>query len=356
MAATSTLRLGILGAARIAPAAVIAPARHVEGVRVTAIAARDRNRATAFAARHGIGRVHDSYAELLEDPEIDAVYIPLPNGLHGAWTERAIRAGKHVLCEKPFAANAAEAETVAAVADASDRVVMEAFHWRYHPLATDLLTRVADGWFGSITRIHSAFCFPLLNRDDIRWSRELAGGSLMDAGCYPVNMVRAVMHAAGAGEPEVTGARAAFTAGGVDRSLRGHLAWAGTPGSVRCGMFAPLHPVDIHLRIEGTEGSVFVLNPLAPQLFGRAIYRRSGARHTERASKTPSYRFQMEAFRDAVRDGAPFGSTVTDAVANMRVIDALYTASGVTPHRPTPLSGSGPSGSTRSSTPDPSPG
>ncbi len=340
MTSGSDIRIGVLGAAAIAPAAVIGPARHVDGVTVTAIAARDRARAEAFATKHGIATVHESYATLLDDPEIDAVYIPLPNGLHGVWTIRAIEAGKHVLCEKPFAASAAEARTVAAVAEASDRVVMEAFHWRYHPLNTELLEAVAAGDLGQVTEVRGAFCFPLPKPSDIRWSRVLAGGSLMDAGCYPVNMVRAVAAAAGLGEPEVTGAKAAFTNGGVDRALRGRLRWGDdATGTIRCGMFDPLHPVDIRLKVTGTEGSVAVRNPLAPQLFGRAVYRRNGTRRTVRASRTPSYTFQMQAFRDAVREGAPFPSTVTDAVANMAVIDALYEAAGVTPHVPTPMIG-----------------
>lgn len=340
--ASDDIRIGVLGAAAIAPAAVIGPARKVDGVAVTAIAARDRARAEAFATKHGIATVHESYASLIDDPDIDAVYVPLPNGLHGAWTKRAIQAGKHVLCEKPFTANAAEAREVAAVADASDRVVMEAFHWRYHPLNIGVLDAVAAGDFGQITGVRAAFCFPLLNREDIRWSRPLAGGSLMDAGCYPVNMVRAVAAAAGHGEPDVRSAKAAFTNGGVDRALRGRLAWVGDPGdtadgAIRCGMFDPFHPVDIRLKITGTEGSASVRNPLAPQLFGHAVYRRNGVRRTVRASRTPSYKFQMLAFRDAIRDGAPFPSTTADAVANMAVIDALYEAAGVVPHRPTPV-------------------
>lgn len=346
MTTSADLRIGVLGAAAIAPAAIVRPARAVEGVRVTAIAARDRRRAEAFATRHGIDRVHDDYAAVLDDPDIDAVYIPVPNGLHGAWTIRAIQAHKHVLCEKPFTASAAEARAVADVAHRSDRVVMEAFHWRYHPLNQRLLAAVAAGDLGSITSVRGTFCFPLLKRGDIRWSRTLAGGSLMDAGCYPVNMVRAVMTAAGAGEPTVTGATAAFTGQGVDRALRGRMRWSGTEsdgspgdtdGAIRCGMFDPLHPVDIRLQVVGTDGSVTVRNPLAPQLFGHAVYRRDGARRVDRAERTPSYTYQLEVFRDAVRDGAPFASTVDDAIANMAVIDALYDAAGVTPHTPTPL-------------------
>ncbi|MBW2314770.1 MAG: Gfo/Idh/MocA family oxidoreductase, partial [Deltaproteobacteria bacterium] len=126
------LRVGVLGAARIAPMALLRPARQVPGVEVSAVAARDVDKARRFAGKHGIPRVFESYDALLADPDVDAVYVPLPNGLHADWTIRAIEAGKHVLCEKPFTANAGEAERVAKAARASDRVVMEAFHWRYH--------------------------------------------------------------------------------------------------------------------------------------------------------------------------------------------------------------------------------
>jgi predicted dehydrogenase len=126
--------MGTLGAARITPKALIEPARAVPEVTVTAVAARDPQRARAFAAKHGVARVHDSYEALIADPDVDAIYNPLPNSLHAPWTLRAIAAGKHVLCEKPFTSNAAEAEQVAAAARASGLVVMEAMHYRYHPL------------------------------------------------------------------------------------------------------------------------------------------------------------------------------------------------------------------------------
>jgi hypothetical protein len=130
----SDLRIGTLGAARITPMALIWPARSTAGVSVTAVAARDKARADKFARKHRIGKVHDDYGLLLADPEIDAVYNPLPNSLHAEWTLRALDAGKHVLCEKPFTSNAPEAERVHQAAEQSDRVVMEAFHYRYHPL------------------------------------------------------------------------------------------------------------------------------------------------------------------------------------------------------------------------------
>jgi predicted dehydrogenase len=143
-----TLRIGCLGAARIAPAALTKPAAGNPGVSCAAVAARDVTRARAFADKHKIPVVHDSYDALLADESLDAIYNPLPNGLHGLWTLKALEAGKHVLCEKPFTANAAEAARVADAAEKSGLVVMEAFHWRYHPLAARVLDIIASGELG----------------------------------------------------------------------------------------------------------------------------------------------------------------------------------------------------------------
>src|SRR5215467_13402600 len=146
-----TLRIGTLGAARITPAALIKPARNSTEAEVVAVAARDRSRAQAFASKHGIPQVCDSYGALVNAPDIDAIYNPLPNGLHAEWTIAALEAGKHVLCEKPFTSNAKEAEEVAAVAERhSDRVLMEAFHYRYHPLAQRMRDVVDSGELGEI--------------------------------------------------------------------------------------------------------------------------------------------------------------------------------------------------------------
>ena len=176
------LRIGTLGAARITPAALLKPASQLPEVTVSAVAARDPDRARRFADRHRIRRVHPSYQALLDDPAIDAIYNPLPNSLHAAWTLRAIEAGKHVLCEKPFTANAVEAAEVAAAAKASGLVVMEAFHYRYHPLARRMRDVVAgpgpgtDGEIGPLRYLEASLCFPLPRFSDIRYSYELAAG------------------------------------------------------------------------------------------------------------------------------------------------------------------------------------
>jgi len=177
VASVQPLRFGILGAASIAPSALIKPARRSGGAAaVVAVAARDPERAQAFAAAQGIPRALGSYEALVADPEVDVVYNPLPNGLHGRWTLAALAAGKHVLCEKPFAANAEEAAEVAAVADASDRVVMEAFHYRYHPLTTRVAAIVESGELGTLTEVTSSFSAPIWKPGDIRYDPQLAGG------------------------------------------------------------------------------------------------------------------------------------------------------------------------------------
>ena len=186
----TTVRIGILGAARIAPGAVIKPAAKSREAEVVAVAAHDRGRAEAFASKHQIPRVCDSYDALVTDPEIDAIYNPLPNGLHAEWTIAALEAGKHVLCEKPFTANTPEAEAVAAVATRTGLVVMEAFHYRYHPLAHRMREVVASGELGTIRRVETALCFPLPKFSDIRYQYDLAGGATMDVGTYTVHMAR----------------------------------------------------------------------------------------------------------------------------------------------------------------------
>jgi predicted dehydrogenase len=231
------VRIGVLGAARIAPAALMKPGRVVDGVEVGAVAARDRGRAEAFAARYGVPAVHDSYAGLLADPSLDAVYIPLPNGLHAQWTLAALKAGKHVLCEKPFTANAAQAREVAAAADGTGLVVMEAFHYRYHPLARRMAELVHGGELGAILRIETAMCFPLPRFSDIRYDFSLAGGALMDAGCYAVHAMRLLAP----GDPAVTWARALTMRRDrrIDRAMTARFSFpGGATGEIRASMWS----------------------------------------------------------------------------------------------------------------------
>jgi predicted dehydrogenase len=325
------LRIGVLGAARIAPAAIVRPARRVEGVEVVAVAARDQARARDFATKHSIPRVIDTYEQLVTDPDIDAVYNPLPNGLHGRWTMAAMAAGKHVLCEKPFTANADEARTVAAAHAGSGLVLMEAFHYRYHPLFARVRELIASGTVGTVTHVQAALCFPLLSGKDIRWNPALAGGATMDAGCYPIHMIRHLIDT----EPEVTAARARLRSPGIDRYMQADLRFAGgATGTATCSMLST-HILSVALRVAGSDGEIRVLNPLAPDKYSRLTIKSKSGRHVEHSTKRATYDFQLEAFIRAVERGEPVITGPDDAINNMVAIDAVYRAAGLEPRQPT---------------------
>jgi predicted dehydrogenase len=318
------LRIGILGAARIAPMALVRPARQVPGVQVAAVAARDAARAEKFAAKHGIARAHKSYEALIADPALDAIYNPLPNGLHAEWTIRALEAGKHVLCEKPIASNAAEALQMADAAERTGRVLVEAFHWRYHPLAARM-REVVQTEIGEVRHIEAALCFPLPFFNDIRYSWELAGGAMMDAGCYTVNMVRWL---AGA-EPEVVSAQARIARPNVDRYMRAELRFAdGRTARVTASLFSA-RLLTVALRAQGSGGEMRVLNPLAPHFHHSLKIVRPGRTVRERISGDATYTHQLRAFLEHVRGGARMSSDARDGVRNMQVIDSIYRAAGL---------------------------
>jgi predicted dehydrogenase len=322
---TEAVRIGILGAARIAPMALTNPAKGNPEVEVAAVAARDVSRAQAFAAKHGIARVLDSYDTLIADPELDAIYNPLPNGLHGRWTRAALAAGKHVLCEKPFTANAAEAREIAELAATSDRVVMEAFHYRYHPLTLRIEEIIASGELGKLTRVDTAMCFPLPKFSDIRYDYSLAGGALMDAGCYAVHMARTF----GGSTTEVVAAQAKLRDPRVDRAMTAELRFAGGhTGRVRCSMWSS-NLLNISAHVVGDRGELRALNPVVPSFFHRLTVRSANGKRVERFSRRASYAYQLDAFAAAVLRGEPVKTTPEDAVENMTVIDAIYRAAGL---------------------------
>jgi predicted dehydrogenase len=322
-----TVRIGTLGAARITPAALVKPARNVDEAEVVAVAARDRTRADAFAAKHGIPKVHDSYAALVADPGLDAIYNPLPNGLHAQWTIAALEAGKHVLCEKPFTANAKEAEDVAAVATRTGLVVMEAFHYRYHPLGQRMREIVDSGELGTTRRVDTALCFPLPKFSDIRYQYALAGGATMDVGAYTVHMARLL----GREEPDVLSAEAKLRTPDVDRAMRAELSFpSGHTGRITCSMWSRWL-IQAYARVTGDRGELYVINPTSPQFWHRLRVKVDGNTRTEKFTRRPTYEFQLEAFCAAVLKGEPTLTPPPDSIANMRVLDAIYVAAGMTP-------------------------
>jgi predicted dehydrogenase len=321
----TVVRIGVLGAARITPPALVKPARKNERAEVVAIAARDRARAEKFAAKHGIPTVVDDYASLLASPDIDAVYNPLPNGLHAQWTIAALEAGKHVLCEKPFTANTAEAEEVAAVAQRTGLVVMEAFHWRYHPLASRMVEIVRSGELGTLQHVSMALCFPLPKFSDIRYQYGLGGGALMDAGCYTVHIVRTL----GGEEPEVVSATPKLHSAEVDRAMDAELRFpSGHTGTISCSMWSS-SLLRLHAVATGDRGEMRVFNPTTPQLLHRLKVTVDGGSRVERFSRRPTYEYQLDAFCAAVLDGADTLTPPSESIANMRVIDAIYRAAGM---------------------------
>jgi len=325
------LRIGLVAASRIAEAAVVEPARSVAGVEVVAVAARDLSRARAVADRWNIPRVFGSYQMMLSSGEIDAVYVGTPASLHRPWVLVALDADLHVLCEKPLAANAEDARTVAAAAAATDRVVMEAFHWRYHPLVGQMrsvLDRIAP-----LRRVDARFVVETgrIPPNDIRWELDLGGGSTMDLGCYAIAWVRW----ATGGEPRVVSASASATPEGVDRWLSAELAWDDDiSGSIFSSMADSDEPAGSSLVAVGAGGTMRVDNPIAPQRGSSLTFEGPDGTQIIDVETSSTYVHQLTAFRDAVVAGRPFPTTCAEAVATMEVIDACYLAAGLLP-RPT---------------------
>ncbi|MEZ5180361.1 MAG: Gfo/Idh/MocA family oxidoreductase [Acidimicrobiales bacterium] len=320
------LRIGVLGAARITPQALLKPAAGIDEVEVAAVAARDAERARSFASKHGIARVHDSYEALIADPDLDAIYNPLPNGLHARWTTAALEAGKHVLCEKPFASNEAEARAVAAVADAHpELVVMEAFHYRYHPFAERMAEICRSGELGRLEQIDTWMCVPLPFFKNIRYDIDLAGGATMDVGCYAIHAARLLA----GGEPRVTWARARVKGPEIDRAMEADVAYpGGAVGTIRSSLWSS-DLFSIGARVIGTDGRMDVRRFTTPQLRGGLKVTTPAGSRRERPAAGTTYGFQLRAFVEAVRRGGPNLTPPSDSIATMAVIDATYDAAGL---------------------------
>jgi predicted dehydrogenase len=320
----ATLRIGVLGAARITPSALIKPAAAVPEVEVAGVAARDPARAAAFATKHGLAKSFSSYAELLADDSIPAVYLPLPNGLHAEWTLRAIDAGKHVLCEKPMTANAAEAAEVARAAVAAGVVVTEAFHYRYHPLMARVLQLVRQ--LGELRHVEARMCFPLPGSKDIRYDYALGGGAMMDAGCYAVHAIRTM---AGQ-EPEVVAARAKLKAPQVDRLMVTDYAFPrGATGRTTASLWSRT-VLGLSAKVVGERGALRIFNFVAPQFYHRLSIDLDGRTSHERVPGETSYIHQLRGFASAVAGGENL-TPASDAVNTMRLIDESYRKAGLKP-------------------------
>lgn len=314
------LRIGILGAARVATYALIAPAAANSRVVVAAVASRDPERARAYAAKHGIARVHDSYAALVADPGIDAVYVATPPAFHLEHARLAVAAGKPLLVEKPFTLDAAEARTLLTEAAAAGVPVFEAMHSRHHAVwakAAEWLPRL-----GALRHLDAVFDIAVSTaEDEFRWDAGLGGGALMDLGVYPLTWVRVI-----AGEPlEATSAtmrreRRADAAFSAELQMAG-----GIVAHVAADMVAPFRA---ELTVTGADGVLHIANPLAPQRGHRLTLRTGSGHETYEATAAPgTYDAQLAALVATLCDGAPWPLPADDPALSMRAIDMVRAAS-----------------------------
>jgi len=324
------LRIGLLGAARISDIAVIQPA-HQTGARLVAVAARDRDRAETFASLHGIERVLDGYQAVIDDPEVEVVYNPLANALHAPWNLRAIAGGKHVLSEKPYASNAEEARLVRDAASAAGVHCVEAFHYRYHPVMGRMLELAGDGEIGDVVSVEARMLMPPPAAGDLRWDASVAGGGLMDVGCYAVHAIRDVATLMG-GSPSIVGARGGEIPDhpGVDAWLDADLELPnGAPARLASGM---THGVlDFSLRIVGTKGEAYAPGFVLPHTDDRVIVTVGTGQRVEELGTRLSYAYMLEALSRLLREGEPMLTDADDAVVTMQLIDDLYRAAGMQP-------------------------
>ena len=327
----SAVRWGVLGTARIGRTKVIAGIRKGQRCEVAAIASRDEGTARRVAAELGIARAHGSYEALLDDPDIDAVYIPLPNHLHAEWTIAAARAGKHVLCEKPLALTPADAERMVAACRDASVLLMEAFMYRLHPSWEAVRQMVATGRIGQLRAVHSWFSYFNDDPADIRNRADSGGGALYDIGCYCVNLSRMLF----GGEPERVDAAITWDrATGTDVVTTGLLGFA-RGGLATFGCSTRSEP-DQQVHIYGTTGRISIGIPfnIPPDRETQVLVTHGGdppvAPATDVLTFPPidQYAIQASRFADAVLDGAPLPTPPEDAIANARVIERIFEAAG----------------------------
>lgn len=318
-----SLRFGVLGAARIAPPALIHPASTVDSVEVTRVAARDRARGEAFAAEHGIANVSATYADVIGADDVDVVYNPLPMNLHAEWTIAALEAGKHVLCEKPFASNADEAAEMVAAAQRTGMILGEAFHYFYHPYFQHVKALVDHGVIGDVTHLNAEFAISI-GQPDIRWDYATSGGSTMDLGCYPIHWVRSIMGE----QPAVDSATATVGTPNIDADLEGHLTF---PSGATARIFSSMIADDesIKLEIHGTTGSITAINPLAPQNGNSVTVKSAQGSTSYTIDSGVTYAHMLRAFANHVTHGTPYPTAGQDSINNMATIDALYQAANL---------------------------
>jgi D-xylose 1-dehydrogenase (NADP+, D-xylono-1,5-lactone-forming) len=286
-------RWGLLSTAAINDA-LLEGIRRSDAAEVVAVSSRDPARAEAYALERGIARAHGSYEGLLADPDVDVVYVALPNALHVDWAVRALEAGKHVLTEKPLSVDPGEVERAFEAAERADRLLMEGFMWRHQPQAKRLAELAQDGTIGDVRLVRAQFSFTLTRPDDVRWLPDLGGGALLDVGCYCVSAMRLV-----AGEPETVFAQKVVARGGADARFTATMAFEnGALGHFDCGFDVPMRR---ELEVVGSDGVLF-LEPAFGSDHGVLRLSRGGADFEQiEVPATHRYQLEVENFSHATR-------------------------------------------------------
>ena len=324
MTAGQRLRWGILGAARIARTQFVPGVRASRTGSVVALASRDGQRAEAMAAEHAIPRAYAAYADLLADPQVDAVYVALPNSLHAEWTIHAARAGKHVLCEKPLARQAADAERMAAACRQAGVLLMEAFMWRHHPQHARVKALLQAGAIGEPTLVRASFTYVIGPGPNVRLEKDLDGGSLLDVGCYAVNVARWAFDA----EPlACVGQQVVDPASGVDLSFAGVLRFAGGRLALVDSSFCQSYTQ--RYELVGPGGRIVVPRAFRPDTQTGLIRVLSRDREqTEEVPPANQYAAQVDHFARSVGAGRLL-PPAEDGVAQAHAIQALYASAGL---------------------------
>lgn len=322
------LNIAMLGAAKIGEWGLVDPANAIDGITLYSLAARDRATALAYAVKHNIPAVHDSYESLIADPKIDAIYNPLPNALHCDWTIKALDAGKHVLCEKPFASNGEEARLMAEAALRNDRVLMEALHYRFHPMAKKMQDAVKQ--LGTVSRIETFMCVPLYDKQDIRYDYKLGGGAGMDVGAYAVSLLRYLAAAANndlTAQPKIESTKVLLRSKNIDRAMKIEVRWDdGTTGLIHFSLWSS-KILKMSAHVVGEKGSLKVRNPYLPHFTNKFELRVGSTVEKEKVQGETTYTYQLEEFKKRIEKGSPYDSDLSDTIATMDFIDAIYDAS-----------------------------
>jgi predicted dehydrogenase len=327
------IRIGLLGAARISDKAIFQPLKQLRGFALQAVAASSAERARQYAGAHGILHVADSYQALLKRSDIDLIYNALPPSEHAYWTIQALQQGKHVLCEKPFAMDEAEAQAMVQAAKASGKVLLEAFHYRFHPLFVEVMRLVQAGTIGSIRHLRANFSVRIpYFAGSLRHEAALGGGAMMDLGCYPLHWVRTIMGS----EPQVLSANcitAGATNGGpqIDITTQVQLQFAdGAIADIGTSMAEHLsRSPDTSLVLEGSLGSIEVSGLITPQL-GNSIKLITAS--SERQYSVPgrsTYYYQLQHVQDCLQGRTTALTGGNDAINTMRLLDQIYQQAGL---------------------------